>query len=113
MNDLFGHTRGPSGEQLKKEALDLHERKYGDYITWARQQAIEWLAARPEGTTISANDIWATWPPPAEINPGAIGAIFRNAAFIRCGFTPATRPSAHSRYLGVYQLRKREDFYDR
>lgn len=116
-NDLFRQTVGPSGEQLKKEAFQKLDSKHGRWIHWAREQVYQLLVKRTADheafpltaplPTVTSDDIWDRWPPPADAHPSVMGPVFSDRRFLREGYQKSKRPSAHSRVISVYVLSER------
>jgi hypothetical protein len=99
------HPTGPSGEQLKAEAMELLHAKYDSWIDWARTQAFLWLRAQPAGTVISSDDVWERWAPPRDHHPSCMGPILRDRRFKMVGYAKSRRATAHARVISIYQLR--------
>lgn len=91
--------RPKSGKELKKEALDEHERKGADWLRQARRYALEKAAANG---LVSADDI--DIPLPTWAHPSLRGSIFRVKWFTRVGFINSTRPVQHAALIAQYQL---------
>ena len=89
------------GIRLKEEALDLLEKKRHEWIAEARSFAIQLLNIRGnknDEPIITSDDIWANCPPPSDINPKVMGAVFRkNAGFKPIGYIQSKRKEAHGR----------------
>ena len=92
------------GIELREEALDLLEEKRHEWISLARKMAVVLLKTRGQDhsddyiPTVTSDDLWALCPPPSEINPKVMGAVFRkNAGFKPLGYVPSKRKQAHAR----------------
>lgn len=89
------------GVQLREEALDLLEEKRHEWIKTARHFAFVLLRRREQyqsNPVVTSDDLWALCPPPSEINPKVMGAVFRkNAGFKPVGYVPSKRKQAHAR----------------
>ncbi len=89
------------GIELREEALDLLEEKRHEWIALARKYAFNLLSRRGLHQTnpvVTSDDLWALCPPPSEINPKVMGAVFRkNAGFKPVGYVPSKRKQAHAR----------------
>ena len=57
----------------------------------------------------SSDDCWRLCPPPEDAHPSLMGCLFDDSRFVRVGDRLSTRPSAHSRRIGVYELRGERD----
>ncbi len=89
------------GIELREEALDLLEEKRHEWIALARKYAFNLLSRRGLHQTnpvVTSDDLWALCPPPSEINPKVMGAVFRKTAgFKPLGYVPSKRKQAHAR----------------
>tara|TARA_R100000458_G_C8030822_1_gene86385 strand:+ start:195 stop:506 length:312 start_codon:yes stop_codon:yes gene_type:complete len=89
------------GVKLREEALNLLEEKRHEWIAEARKFARQLLNMRsnqnPE-PTVTSDDLWVFCPPPSDINPVVMGAVFRkNAGFKPLGFVQSKRKQCHGR----------------
>jgi len=89
------------GIELREEALDLLEEKRHEWIVKARKYAFNLLRCRKldqSNPVVTSDDLWALCPPPSEINPKVMGAVFRKTAgFKPLGYVPSKRKQAHAR----------------
>ena len=89
------------GIELREEALDILEEKRHEWIALARKYAFNLLSRRGLHQTnpvVTSDDLWALCPPPSDINPKVMGAVFRkNAGFKPLGYVPSKRKQAHAR----------------
>jgi hypothetical protein len=87
-------------EQL--DWLDLLETHRPDYLTLARDAARKLLSERP---TIDINDVRDICPPPSDIDPRVMGAVFRHRDFEATGeFVLSSRNTCHRRPIQRFAL---------
>jgi hypothetical protein len=97
------------GAVLRDKALDMLEEKRHEWIALARKMAVVLLKTRGQDhsddyiPTVTSDDLWALCPPPPEINPKAMGAVFRSG-FKPVGYVPSKRKQAHARPIRVWTL---------
>ena len=94
------------GAVLRDKALDMLEEKRHEWIALARKKAFSLLKTRivrGDNATITSDDLWALCPPPPEINPKAMGAVFRSG-FKPIGYVSSKRKQAHARPIRVWTL---------
>ena len=89
------------GIELREEALDLLEQKRHEWIKQARAFAFNLLSRRGINNpdpVITSDDLWALCPPPSDINPKVMGAVFRKSSgFKPLGYVPSKRKQCHAR----------------
>ena len=94
-------NEGAEGLDLREEAVDLLEEKRHEWIALARKYAFNLLSRRglhQSNPVVTSDDLWALCPPPSDINPKVMGAVFRkNAGFKPLGYVPSKRKQAHAR----------------
>lgn len=90
-------------EQIDLEDwLSLLETHRPDYLTLARDAARKLLSERP---SITINDVREVCPPPADIDPRVMGAVFRHADFEATGeFVLSSRTTCHRRPIQRFAL---------
>jgi hypothetical protein len=82
--------------------LDLLETHRPDYLALARDAARKLLADRP---AITINDVRDICPPPRDIDPRVMGAVFRHADFEPTGeFVLSSRTTCHRRPIQKFKL---------
>ena len=90
------------GERLKEEALDLLEEKRHAWIADARKYVIQLIKIRrsygDKPPIVTSDDVWIGCPPPDDINPKVMGAVFRvKYGFKPLGYVQSKRKKAHHR----------------
>lgn len=90
------------------EARDIvmlhHEQTKQHYLYAARGLAVRICKEKGE---VTINDIRDKLPPPEEMHPSVLGAIFRDRRFIHTGrYTTAKHLASHARKVGIYQLKE-------
>ena len=87
---------------LQMDWLDLLEAHRPDYLAAARAAARRLLETRP---SITVNDIREVCPPPADIDPRVMGAVFRHRDFEATGeFVLSSRNTCHKRPIQRFAL---------
>lgn len=82
--------------------LDLLEETRPDYLALARNAARKLLETQD---TITINDVREVCPPPADIDPRVMGAVFRCADFEATGeFVLSSRTTCHRRPIQRFRL---------
>ena len=82
--------------------LDLLEEHRPDYLALARDAARKLLETRP---SITINDVREVCPPPADIDPRVMGAVFRCSDFEATGeFVLSSRTTCHRRPIQRFRL---------
>lgn len=96
-----------SGDVFSTEILPSLERKYEDYIAKARRVARE---LGKGGREVTIDDVRAACPPPPEMEPRALGAIFRSTikgegrVWTNVGHRISARKTCHNRPIAVWRL---------
>jgi hypothetical protein len=82
--------------------LDLLETHRPDYLSEARDAARKLLETRE---SITVNDVRAICPPPADVDPRVMGALFRCKDFEATGeFVTSARSTCHHRPIQKFTL---------
>jgi hypothetical protein len=82
--------------------LDLLETHRPDYLTAARDAARKLLSERQ---SITINDVRDICPPPSDIDPRVMGAVFRHRDFEATGeFVLSSRNTCHRRPIQRFAL---------
>jgi len=88
--------------RIKPEWLEILEYHRGDYLEYARDAA-RWLLEERE--TITIDDVREICPPPPDINPCVMGAVFRTKDFEGTGeYVRTRRGIAHARAVQRFRL---------
>lgn len=89
-----------AGRARRDKALDAFEVKSHAWLQDARTQARD-IAL--ECGRVTSDDVLATLgPPPPEVHPAAMGAIFRGKNWRRIDVTQSKRPANHASIIGVW-----------
>lgn len=96
-----------TGRELRDEALIMLEEKRSEYISHARRHAHSILRRKEQRgehpATVTSDDIWAIFPPPPDINPKVMGAIFsKSSGLEKIGYQQSKRKEAHARPIGIW-----------
>ena len=96
---------GADGEARRDAALNLLRVRRADLIRACTAAALRVALDRGE---VTADDVRALVPIPADLSPKLVGCVFRDLAdariLRRAGFRTSTRPIAHARPLSVWRL---------
>jgi len=85
----------------RKQKSKTREGSNGAWLEKARKCAKTYATKH---TFVTSDNVLAVvGSPPGQT--GLVGSIFRNGLFIKAGYTPSIRPSAHRREIGVWRLR--------
>lgn len=92
-----------TGRQIRDSVLDDLEKRRWAYIKRAREFAVDF--ARRWGV-VSINNVREGCPPPADVPPAALGAVFKERNVWQVvSFCLAEHPAAHARVVRVYKLK--------
>ena len=86
----------------KDEAIDLLEKYRREFLYLARGIARR-LAA--DGRAITVDDVRKVCPPPDNIDPRVMGAVFRQADWEPTGFVNSARKTCHKRPVRLFVLK--------
>ena len=100
--DLFG------GREDRDDALRRLEEARKTWVERARTVAD--IYARQMGEVCS-DDIWAMCPPPVDVDPRVMGAVFAKGKWERVGYRQSKRRQCHARPIPIWRL-KGEDGED-
>lgn len=90
----------PDTDQL--DWVELLETHRPDYLSAARDAARKLLSERQ---SITINDVRDICPPPSDIDPRVMGAVFRHADFEATGeFVLSSRTTCHRRPIQKFRL---------
>lgn len=93
------------GQAQRDAALTLLRARRAGLVRACTAAALRVALDRGE---VSADDVRAAVPIPADISPKLVGVVFRDLAdagiLRRSGFRNSTRPAAHARPLSVWSL---------
>lgn len=73
------------------------------YLAKARAAAEKLYRAR--GTPISVDDVRVLVPPPANLDPRIMGAIFQRSVWRQAGYVASVRDTCHHRPIAAFELR--------
>lgn len=83
----------------RDDALDALEAARADYLARARHEAV--LLWRAQGR-VTVDDVRAVCPPPPDIDPRVMGAIFCGAEWRAVGHRQSRRRTCHRRPIQVF-----------
>lgn len=84
----------------KDEALDALEIARAEYLAKARLCALRLTRKRD---TITVDDVREKCPPPEDIDPRVMGAIFAGAEWEAVGFVNSARRACHRRPVRMFR----------
>lgn len=87
--------------ESKEEALDVLEQARSEYLIEARSVAHKLAKER---VIITIDDVRSACPPPADINPKVMGAVFNTRDWQTAGFCATARKEAHGRPIRKWRL---------
>ena len=87
--------------KTKDEALDALEQARWEYLIEARAAADRLWKSRGDKTFITINDVREECPPPPDIDPKVMGAVFNTKNWKPIGFMLSKR--AHGRAIRVWR----------
>ena len=90
-----------TGAEIRDAVLDDLERRNREWLEKARKFAAECALRHGE---VSINDVREGQPPPPDVHPNVLGAVFRTKDFKQIGWTTAAHPGAHARAIRMYTL---------
>jgi len=80
----------------------LFEQHREDWLTSARTVAEQMCVRNGTATT---DDIWAHCPPPSDVDPRVLGAVFKTSQFEATGiYRKSGRSTSHHRPIQVFRL---------
>lgn len=88
--------------QTREEALDALQVARLGYVEAARNVALRLLQAQP---TICIDDVRAVLPPPDNVDPRVMGAVFNSKLFRKVGYTQGQacgREAYHTRPVALF-----------
>lgn len=87
---------------FEQEVVPLFEWHSGEWLAKAREVAF--TIAERRGT-VTINDVRKICPPPADVDPRVMGAVFMSRVFKRVGYIDSNRATCHGRPIGIFGLR--------
>lgn len=91
MSDLFA-----------REALPGFERTRAEFLAKARRVALQ---LGKKGRAVTINDVRVLCPPPENIDPRIMGAVFRTQDWDRLDYVSTNRRACHGRPVAVFVRR--------
>lgn len=88
---------------MKETHFDLLERTRGEYLETARACARKLLKKQ---TYVTVNDIRKACPPPEDVDPRVMGAIFAPSEFESLGAVRSDRTECHGRDIKRFRLKE-------
>lgn len=99
--DLFDWSPS-TGRNERDRVLTALEEHRPDFIAAARMAAVE--HARQFGV-VTINDVRAKCPPPENVDPRVMGAVFRDKRFVKVGYENSSRSTCHARPIAKFRLK--------
>lgn len=87
--------------QELQDALERqeYERRKAEFLAEARHEAM--LIAKRKGR-VTVDDVRERWPPPGDLDPRIMGAIFAGPMWKRVEYVVGTRGASHKRPISVF-----------
>ena len=92
----------PARAIFEQQVLPLFEANRAQWLDAARATALE-LGRRQANVTI--DDVRAKCPPPANVDPRVMGAVFQMKIWEKIGYRQSDRRECHGRVNAVFRLR--------
>lgn len=86
-------------DTFAREVQPHFERTRGEFLAKARRVA---LRLGKKGKAVTVNDVRALCPPPEEIDPRIMGAVFRTSDWERLDYVSTNRRACHGRPVAVF-----------
>jgi hypothetical protein len=81
---------------------EMFDNARGQWLARARQAARN-LAAQRGSVTI--DEVRAVCPPPDDVDPRVMGAVFKRAEFELVDYIESRRKVCHGRHIGIFRLK--------
>lgn len=81
---------------------ELLEAARGEWLDRARAMARQIAIKRG---VVTSDDLWKACPPPAEVDPRVMGAVFQKEEFTQVGYVKSKRTACHKRPIGQWVLK--------
>lgn len=78
---------------------------YGHNSAWVDKARSTAKALAALNGSVSIDDVLSMCTRPATVHPNATGTIFRENVWVKIGYKPSVKPSAHARIVGIYKLK--------
>jgi len=88
---------------FEKTVLPLFEEHREEWLDRARADA-RMIGTRQELVTI--DDVRALCPPPPDVDPRVMGAVFTRSEWESVGYQRSARRECHNRPVGVFRLKR-------
>jgi hypothetical protein len=87
---------------FEQSVLRLFEATRAEWLATAREAAHRLASERG---CITIDDVREACPPPEDVDPRVMGAVFRRSEFQRVAYRQSRRARCHFRPVAVFQLR--------
>lgn len=87
---------------FEKIIAPLFERHRGEWLAEARTAAMKLGETHP---VVTINMVREICPPPSNVDPRVMGAVFPRKVWERLGYTVSTRKISHGRPIAQFRLR--------
>lgn len=91
--------------QLRDATLDMFEDYRPDYLASARAYARQVCLANG---TCTVDEVRKQLPPPSNVDPRVMGAIFRSREFEKVAYENSSRTACHARPIARFKLKTPE-----
>lgn len=90
---------------FEDNVLGLFEKHRAEWLAKARDVARK---LGESGRIVTIDDVRDLCPPPGEVDPRVMGAVFLRKEWERCGYTSGKRMTSHARPVSQFKLKEYE-----
>jgi len=87
---------------FEQSVLPLYEATRTEWLQQARAAA---YAIGSDGCAITINDVRRVCPPPVDVDPRIMGAVFLRKYWQKIGYLNSNRNQCHGRPVAIYELK--------
>ena len=87
---------------FEQSILPLYESSRSDWLEQAR--SVAWTIGK-NGGTVTINDVRRVCPPPVEVDPRVMGAVFLRKLWRKVGYSNSSRSESHGRPVALFELK--------
>ena len=77
---------------------------YNNNSSWVEEARVVAKQLARQNKQVSIDEVLDFLPRPDEVNPNATGSVFRERCWKKVGYKQSSKPSAHARAIGIYEL---------
>ena len=87
---------------FEQSVLPLYEATRTEWLEQARSAA---YTIGCNGVTVTINDVRRVCPPPVEVDPRVMGAVFLRKLWRKVGYSNSSRSESHGRPVAIFELK--------